>query len=108
MFPCVNWRERSSKLKKYIYCLNVWGKEGERELQKQLSDKLPETVTPKVVNPQGILLLGRSDSFNRQQKDDFELIKRQYKHIAEIMTYDDLMQRIDNIIAALHKEIGRD
>ena len=52
--------------------------------------------------------MGRSDSFNRQQKDDFELIKRQYKHIAEIMTYDDLMQRIDNIIAALHKEIGRD
>lgn len=96
------------QIEKYVYCLNAWGKDGEKELQKQLSGKLPDTVTPKVVNPQGILLLGRSNHFNRQQKDDFELIKRQYKHIAEIMTYDDLIQRIDNIIAALYKEIGHD
>lgn len=96
------------QIEKYIYCLNAWGKDGEQELQKQLSSKLPSTVLPKVVNPQGILLLGRSNQFNHQQKDDFELIKRQYKHIAEIMTYDDLIQRIDNIIAALYKELRSD
>ena len=96
------------QIEKYIYCLNAWGKYGEQELQKQLSRKLPDTVIPKVVNPQGILLLGRSEQFDQQQKDDFELIKRQYKHIAEIMTYDDLIQRIDNIIAALYKEIRHD
>lgn len=93
------------QIEKYIYCLNAWGKDGEQKLQKQLSGKLPATVTLKVVNPQGILLLGRSDQFNSQQRDDFELIKRQYKHIAEIMTYDDLVQRIDNITVALQKEI---
>jgi hypothetical protein len=65
-------------------------------------------VIPKIVNPQGILILGRSEQLNRQQKDDFELIKRQYKHIAEIMTYDDLIRRIDNIIAALDKELRSD
>lgn len=96
------------QIEKYIYCLNAWGKDGEQKLQKQLSSKLPVTVTPKIVNPQGILLLGRSDQFNGQQKNDFELIKRQYKHIAEIMTYDDLVQRIDNIIAALYQEINND
>jgi hypothetical protein len=96
------------QIEKYIYCLNAWGKDGEEELQKQLSSKLPATVIPKIVNPQGILILGRSEQFNRQQKDDFELIKRQYKHIAEIMTYDDLIRRIDNIIAALDKELRSD
>ena len=75
------------------------------DLQKQLEDKIPGSVTPKVVKPQGILLLGRSKDFNHQQKTDFELIKRQYKHIAEIMTYDDLLQRIENIIAALSQEL---
>ncbi len=95
------------QIEKYIYCLNVWGKDGEQELQKKLSSKLPASVTPKIVNPQGILLLGRNNQFNRQQQDDFELIKRQYKHITEIMTYDDLLQRIDNIIAALHMQIYR-
>ena len=93
------------QIEKYVYCLNVWGKEGEQELQKKLFSKLPVTVTPKIVNPQGILIMGRSNQFNYQQKDDFELIKRQYKHIAEIMTYDDLVQRIENIMAALYKEI---
>ena len=93
------------QIEKYIYCLNAWGKDGEQDLQKQLADKIPSSVTPKVVNPQGILLLGRSKDFNHQQKTDFELIKRQYKHIAEIMTYDDLLQRIENIIAALSQEL---
>ena len=89
------------QIEKYIYCLNAWGNTGEDTLKKQLSSFLPDSVLPKIVNPQGILLLGRSNQFSRQQRDDFELIKRQYKHIAEIMTYDDLVQRIDNIIAAL-------
>lgn len=94
------------QIEKYIYCLNAWGKDGEQDLQKQLANKIPGSVTPKAVNPQGILLLGRSKDFNHQQKTDFELIKRQYKHIAEIMTYDDLLQRIDNIIAALSQELN--
>lgn len=96
------------QIEKYIFCLNAWGKDGESELQKRLSRRLPDSVLPKIVNPQGILLLGRSDQFNCRQRDDFELIKRQYKHIAEIMTYDDLIQRIDNIISALYKEIHND
>lgn len=94
------------QIEKYIYCLNAWGKDGEQNLQKQLASKLPAAVTPKVVNPQGILLLGRSKDFNPRQKTDFELIKRQYKHIAEIMTYDDLPQRVGNIIEALSQEIS--
>ena len=36
-------------------------------------------VLPLVVNPQGILLIGRSKDFNEQQTRDFEIIKRQYK-----------------------------
>ena len=31
--------------------------------------------------------------------------KRQYKHVADIMTYDDLAQRLRNIIASLEKRI---
>ena len=96
------------QIENYIFCLNTWGKEGEQKLQKQLSSKLPANVTPKIINPQGILLLGRSNQFNHQQEKDFELIKRQYKHIAEIITYDDLLQRIDNITASLHRDILND
>jgi hypothetical protein len=91
-----------------MYCLNAWGTDGESVLNKQLVGKLPDNLALKIVNPQGILLLGRSKDFNRQQRDNFELIRRQYKHVAEIMTYDDLIIRIDNIISALNKDIRQE
>lgn len=59
----------------------------------------------KIIKPQGILLAGRSNEFTDEQKKDFEIIKRQYKHVADIMTYDDLAQRLRNIISSLEKRI---
>lgn len=73
--------------------------------QKKLIEFLPEGVEVKIVNPQGILLAGRSNEFNCEQQKDFELIKRQYKHVADIMTYDDLAQRLKNIVASLQKRV---
>lgn len=66
---------------------------------------LPPAVEIQVVNPQGVLMLGRSNEFNKQQQQDFELIKRQYKHVADIMTYDDLAMRLKNIISAIERRI---
>ena len=67
------------QIEKYIYCLNVWGTEGEKVLQKQLSEKLPNNVMPKVINPQGILLLGRSEPVSYTHLDVY---KRQGEFIS--------------------------
>ena len=91
------------QLEKYIYCLNALGDKD--PFFEKLSLRLSNKVIPQVVNPQGILLIGRSNEFNEQQKRDFELIKRQYKNVADIMTYDDLLSRLQNIIDALKKQI---
>lgn len=92
------------QVEKYIFCLNSSDKAKE-DVSKKLTEYLPEGVAVKIVNPQGILLAGRSNEFNCEQQKDFELIKRQYKHVADIMTYDDLAQRLRNIIASLEKRI---
>lgn len=92
------------QIEKYIFCLNSSDKAKE-DVSKKLAEFLPEGVEVKIVNPQGILLAGRSNEFNREQQKDFELIKRQYKHVADIMTYDDLAQRLRNIIASLKKRV---
>lgn len=92
------------QIEKYIFCLNSSDKAKE-DVSKKLTEFLPEEVEVKIVNPQGILLAGRSNEFTDEQKKDFELIKRQYKHVADIMTYDDLAQRLRNIIASLEKRI---
>ena len=88
------------QIEKYIYCLNTIEK-NRIDLKEKLSAKLPENINPEVLNPKGILLLGRSHDFNKQQRMDFELIKRQYKNIVDIMTYDDLLMRLENILASL-------
>ncbi|RSX58049.1 Shedu immune nuclease family protein [Bifidobacterium samirii] len=92
------------QMEKYLQCLNALEKTGKKKLCEQMYDFLPDAIEVKILNPQGLLLLGRSKDFNERQKNDFELIKRQYKNIVEIMTYDDLLQRIKNISAALHHE----
>lgn len=88
------------QIEKYIYCLNNLSVENDKFFD-ELKKQLPARVQPRALNPQGILILGRSNNFNSQQLRDFELIKRQYKNIAEIITYDDLLFRIENIIEAL-------
>ncbi len=92
------------QIEKYIYCLNSSYK-AQEDVTKKLIKFLPEGMAVKFVNPQGILLAGRSNEFNREQQEDFELIKRQYKHIADIMTYDDLLFRLENIINSLKRKI---
>lgn len=92
------------QMEKYVYCLNTLNREKDSFYTK-LSNLLPKGIVPQVVNPQGILLLGRSNNFNEQQARDFELIKRQYKNVADIMTYDDLVARFERIILALSDEV---
>jgi len=89
------------QIEKYIFCLNSL-KSGRDVFYEKLACMLPAGMTPQVVNPKGILLLGRSKDFNDQQTRDFELIKRQYKNIADIMTYDDLISRFERIIDSLN------
>ena len=93
------------QIEKYIYCLKHHSEKTERRLQEKLLHTLPDGIVPKVLNPQGILLLGRSAEFKGQQQADFELVKRQYKNIVDIMTYDDLVSRIDTIVKALERKL---
>lgn len=92
------------QIEKYVFCLNSSDKAKEC-VSKKLTKFLPERIEVKIVNPQGILLAGRSNEFTNEQQKDFELIKRQYKHVADIMTYDDLVQRLENIIVSLKKRV---
>lgn len=88
------------QIQKYIYCLTKLDDKTD-EFFVNLRAKLPEKVIPTVLNPQGILLIGRSSQFNEQQIQDFEIIKRQYKNVADILTYDDLVLRLENVVNGL-------
>lgn len=105
--PVRNLSGSIQQIEKYLTCLNKLDPDKD-EFFSILKESLPPNVKPKALNPQGILLLGRSNQFNVQQKDDFELIKRQYKHITDIMTYDDLITRLENIVNSLKLRLKKD
>jgi hypothetical protein len=91
------------QIEKYIFYLNKWGKDGENYLIKKLKNELPQDFRIKIINPSGIIIMGRENNLNINQKQDFEVIKRKYKNIVDIITYDDLLQRLKFSIELLEK-----
>lgn len=91
------------QVEKYVYWLTRGGKASEEILQKKFGKELPAGVQVRIANPSGLIIFGRDIDFDRDQKRDFEIIKRKYKHVVEIMTYDDLLSRLGRIIEALRK-----
>lgn len=91
------------QIEKYIYYLNKSGNAGERRLTEKYKDQLPEGIEIKITNPNGMIIMGRDTNLNRRQLKDFEIIKRKYKNIVDIFTYDDLIRRMEIMIEQLNK-----
>ncbi len=96
------------QVEKYLFHLNKWGRPGELDIMKKRKDELPQNFEIKITNPKGMIILGRDCDFADDQKFDFEIIKRKYANIMDIMTYDDLLRRLNNMITMLLKNSQRD
>jgi len=92
---------------KYLFHLSKWGVAGEKKLTERYAGQLPEGLTIKITNPKALLILGRDQKPEGGQAVspaglfDFEIIKRKYANMLDIITYDDLLRRLDRVIAAL-------
>jgi hypothetical protein len=43
--------------------------------------------------------MGRTKGLSQEQVQDFEVIKRKYKNVIDIVTYDDLIERLQFVIS---------
>lgn len=91
------------QLEKYLFYLNRYGEAGEKKLTEKYKDKLPEGLKIKITNPKGFVIMGRETNMSNEQKSDFEIVKRKYKNVIDIITYDDLLQRLDFTIEQIQK-----
>jgi hypothetical protein len=91
------------QIEKYIYYLNRWGFEGERFLTEKYRGELPNDFDIKITNPSGIIIMGRENNLTAQQKADFEVVKRKYKNVVDIITYDNLLERLKCTIEQIQK-----
>lgn len=96
---------------KYLFHLSKWGVEGEKKLSAKYKDELPLGMTIRVTNPKAMIIIGRdrridgSAALAADQMFDLEVIKRKYANMMDIMTYDDLLRRLQNIITSLRKRV---
>jgi hypothetical protein len=91
---------------KYLFHLNKWGQAGEREIYEKRRSELPDGIKLKITNPKSLILLGRDNDFTDEQRFDFEIIRRKYANMVDIMTYDDLLRRLENIIAMMRRNVS--
>lgn len=91
------------QIEKYLFHLNKWGIDGEEELTKKYKHKLPKDLSISITNPKGLIILGRDKDFDEQQRFDFEIMRRKFANLIDIITYDDLLRRLEHTIAMLQK-----
>jgi hypothetical protein len=82
------------QLEKYIYYLNRWAKIGEKKLTQKYKEELPKGFEIHITNPKGFIIMGRENNLTKAQKNDFEVVKRKYKNVIDILSYDDLLNRL--------------
>jgi hypothetical protein len=91
------------QIEKYIYYLNRWSLDGERFLSEKYQTQLPNGFDIKIANPGGIIIMGRENNLSIEQKRDFEVVKRKYKNVVDIITYDNLIERLKYTIEQIKK-----
>ncbi len=92
---------------KYLFHLSKWGRAGEKVLMQRYASKLPSGLVIRITNPKAMLILGRDRrpdaamALDSSQQLDLEIIKRKYANMIDVLTYDDLLRRLNNVIASL-------
>lgn len=68
-------------------------------------EKLPGGLKISIVNPCGLIIMGRDNDLTSPQRADFEIFRRQNKDVVDVVTYDDLLRRLGRVLE--HFKAGR-
>lgn len=83
---------------KYLFNLTSNKEKNEKLIRERLHDKYSIDVDVKIVRPHAIIIAGRTNLFDLSQKKDFRIIRRKFSNIADIISYDDLLDRLKRLI----------
>ncbi len=85
----------------YLRHLNRWGLTGEDYMTRLLSADLPAGFKIRIINPSGIVIMGRCNTLSEVQRREFEVLRRDSKGVIDIITYDDLLARLQAVLDQL-------
>jgi Shedu protein SduA, C-terminal len=93
---------------KYLFYLSKSGRDGEQLIEKKYAKDLPSGLGIKIANPKAIILSGRDSDLSQRERFDFEFVRRNYSNVVDIITYDDLLRRLEQVIESLKKRVRVD
>lgn len=93
---------------KYCFWLIQNRKSNEELISKKIKEKYGVDIKINIRSPKFTVILGRNNDFTEQQKKDFKTIKNQYNNVNEILTYDDIITKLERIIGTFLNKIKRD
>lgn len=89
---------------KYCFWLIQNRKSNEELISKKIKEKYRVDIKINIRSPKFTVILGRNNDFTEQQKKDFKTIKNQYNNVNEILTYDDIITKLERIISTFFKQ----
>jgi len=92
---------------KYLFYLSKAGRGIEMKIEADYASQLPAGLKIKVANPKAIILSGRDNNLSPEQRFDLGFIRKKYSNMIDILSYDDLIRRVDNIIDTLKLRSGK-
>lgn len=92
-----------TQVEKYIYFLASDKERLENKLNSTFRDKIGNLII-KIVNPQGVIIAGRGNNMSELEKNDFEIVRKAHKDISDVITYDELITRLENTIMAFENK----
>lgn len=88
---------------KYLFYLSKAGREGETAITDSHKKDLPSGIEVSISNPKAFILAGRDSNLSAKERFDLEFARRAYSNVTDIISYDDLLRRVESVIAALTK-----
>ena len=83
---------------KYLFNLTSEKNKNESRIKKMLQEKYKIDFDVNITRPQAMIIGGRTNDFTPEQKNDFRIIKRKFSNVVDIISYDDLIDRLKRLI----------
>lgn len=93
---------------KYLYNIIRDSLNFEEEINKKYESFYKKGFKLKVVNPKGIIIIGKSSLLSTKQLLDLEIIRKMYSNIVDIYTYDDIITMMENILYQIKNKVKTD
>ena len=106
--PTTKFSDCVMQIETYLYSLMISSNDKLSKIAEKVRLESGTNIKLSVLNPRGLIIMGYSESeLSDHQKLALEILRRQYSHIADIITYNDLLARIHNIIISIKVKLSQ-